>query len=88
VLLQSPYLILSDHGLRTLERAAQRGVAVTFLTNSPVSSDSPMAQAAFLDQWPEVLARVPTARLYVNGIERVMHAKVVVSDGVLSFVGS
>lgn len=88
VLLQSPYLILSEHGLRTLERAAQRGVAVTFLTNSPVSSDSPMAQAAFLDQWPEVLARVPTARLYVIGIERVMHAKVVVIDGELSFVGS
>ena len=45
-------------------------------------------QAAFLAQWPELLARVPTAKLYVVAESRLMHAKVGVMDGVLSFVGS
>ena len=88
VVLQSPYLILSERGMGTLEAAARRGVHVTFFTNSPVSSDSPITQAAFLQQWPEILARVPTARLFVVGIDRVMHAKVSILDGTLSFVGS
>lgn len=88
VVLQSPYLILSERGVATLEAAARRGVVITFLTNSPMSSDNPMTQVAFLEQWPKVMARLPRARLYVIGIPRLMHAKVILVDGVLSFVGS
>lgn len=88
VVLQSPYLLFSERGLQTLEAAAQRGVKVTILTNSPASSDSAITQSAFLEQWAELLVRVPTARLFVVGIERLMHAKVAVLDGKLSFVGS
>lgn len=88
VVIQSPYFVLTTRGMRALEDAARRGVGITILTNSPVSSDSPITQAAFLRQWPELLERVPTARLFVVGEERLMHAKVGVMDGVLSFVGS
>ena len=88
VLIQSPYFVLTPRALRTLELAAQRGVQIVILTNSPVSSDSPITQAAFLQQWPEILARVSTAKLYVVSESRLMHAKVGVIDGVLSFVGS
>lgn len=88
IVIQSPYFVLTERALRTLELAAARGVHIVVLTNSPVSSDSPITQAAFLKQWPELLARVPTARLYVVAESRLMHAKVGVMDGVLSFVGS
>jgi putative cardiolipin synthase len=88
VVLQSPYFVLTSAAMRALEQVAARGVSVTVLTNSPVSSDSAATQAAFLKQWPEFLARVPTARLFVVAEPRLMHAKVSVIDGVVSFVGS
>jgi len=88
VVLQSPYFVLTSAAMRALEEVAARGVPVTVLTNSPVSSDSAATQAAFLKQWPEFLARVPTARLFVVAEPRLMHAKVSVIDGVVSFVGS
>ena len=88
VVLQSPYFILTPRGLRAFEEASARGVKITILTNSPASSDSPITQAAFLKQWPELLARAPTARLFVTATPRLMHAKAGVMDRVLTFVGS
>ncbi|OGQ25315.1 MAG: hypothetical protein A2138_04720 [Deltaproteobacteria bacterium RBG_16_71_12] len=88
VVIQSPYFVLTERGIRALREAAARGVQVTILTNSPTSSDSPITQAAFLKQWPRLLAEIGTARLFVVGEQRLMHAKVGVMDGVLSFVGS
>ncbi|MCC7075198.1 MAG: phosphatidylserine/phosphatidylglycerophosphate/cardiolipin synthase family protein [Deltaproteobacteria bacterium] len=88
VVIQSPYFVLTERGVRALREAAARGVVVTILTNSPTSSDSPITQAAFLKQWPRLLAEISTARLFVVGEKRLMHAKVGVMDGVLSFVGS
>lgn len=88
VVIQSPYFILTERGIRALREAAERGVQVTILTNSPVSSDSPLTQAAFLKQWPRLLAEIKTARLFVVGSGNLMHAKVGVMDGILSFVGS
>jgi phosphatidylserine/phosphatidylglycerophosphate/cardiolipin synthase-like enzyme len=79
---------MTERGLRALQAAAARGVAITVLTNSPVSSDSPATQAAFLKQWPELLARVPTARIFVVAEARLMHAKVGIMDDELAFVGS
>jgi putative cardiolipin synthase len=88
LLIQSPYFVLTPRGLRALEQASARGVAITILTNSPASSDSPPTQAAFLRQWPELLARVPSARLFVVAEGRLMHAKVGVVDDQLAFIGS
>jgi putative cardiolipin synthase len=88
IVIQSPYFVMTERGLRALEAAAARGVAITVLTNSPASSDSPATQAAFLKQWPDLLARVPTARIFVVAESRLMHAKVGVMDDELSFVGS
>lgn len=88
VVIQSPYFVLTPRGVRALREAAERGVRVIILTNSPTSSDSPITQAAFLKQWPHLLAEISTARLFVVGEQRLMHAKVGVMDGVLSFVGS
>jgi len=88
IVLQSPYFVLTPVAERALEEAAARGVQITVLTNSPASSDSPPTQAAFLQQWPTFLAKVPTARLFVVAEPRLMHAKVSLIDGVVSFVGS
>lgn len=88
IVLQSPYFVLTPVALQALAEAAARGVTITVLTNSPASSDSPPTQAAFLKQWPTFLARVPTARLFVVAEARLMHSKVSIIDGVMSFVGS
>ncbi len=88
VVLQSPYFILTKRGLRAFSEAAARGVRFTILTNSPTSSDSPPTQAAFLQQWAELLAEVPTARLFVAATPRLMHAKAGEMDDTLTFVGS
>lgn len=88
LVIQSPYFVLTERGIRALELVAARGVAITILTNSPASSDSPPTQAAFLRQWPGLLARVPTARLFVVAEGRLMHAKVGVVDDQIAFVGS
>jgi putative cardiolipin synthase len=88
IVIQSPYFVMTERGLRALELAAARGVAITVLTNSPVSSDSPPTQAAFLRQWPALLARIPTARIFVVAERRLMHAKVGIMDEALTFVGS
>lgn len=88
VVIQSPYFVMTDRGIRALEQISARGVKVTVLTNSPASSDSPPTQAAFLRQWPNLLARVPTARLFVVAEGRLMHAKVGIVDDQIAFVGS
>jgi putative cardiolipin synthase len=88
VFVQTPYVVLSENGVRLLEDASRRGVAITILTNSPSSSDNALSQAFFLEQWPEILARVPTLRLFVAGDEHTRHGKSVTFDGELAMVGT
>ena len=88
VLIQSPYLVLSEDGARLLEEAGRRGVRVTIVTNSPVSSDNALSQAFFLEQWPELLARVPHLRIFVAGNEHTLHAKAITVDGQLALIGT
>jgi phosphatidylserine/phosphatidylglycerophosphate/cardiolipin synthase-like enzyme len=88
VLIESPYLVLLDETAAVLEEVGRRGVAITILTNSPTSSDNALSQAFFLEQWPELLARVPNLRLFVAGDERNVHSKLAVFDGRTSMVGT
>ncbi|HYC55219.1 MAG TPA: phosphatidylserine/phosphatidylglycerophosphate/cardiolipin synthase family protein [Candidatus Binatia bacterium] len=88
VFLQTPYVVLTEPGVRALEEAAARGVAITIVTNSPVSSDNALSQAFFLEQWPEIMARVPTLRLFVAGSRHNLHTKSITFDGVLAMVGT
>lgn len=73
--------------MRLLEEAARCGVAITIVTNSPVSSDNALSQAFFLEQWPELLARMPTMRLFVAGRAN-LHTKAVTFDGQIGMVGT
>ncbi len=88
IFIQSPYLILSRPAVSVLEEAAARGVRITILTNSPVSTDNALSQAIFLEQWPEVMARVPTLRLFAAGDTRTIHCKLGAVDGQLGLIGT
>jgi phosphatidylserine/phosphatidylglycerophosphate/cardiolipin synthase-like enzyme len=88
ILIESPYLVLSADAVALLSAAGTRGVETTILTNSPVSSDNALSQAFFLEQWPELLARVPKLRLFVRGEPSTLHGKSTVFDGQLATVGT
>jgi phosphatidylserine/phosphatidylglycerophosphate/cardiolipin synthase-like enzyme len=88
ILIQSPYLVLSEDGVRVLEEAGRRGVRLTILTNSPLSSDNALSQAFFLEQWPELLARIPGLRIFVSGETRTLHSKLMIFDDRVTVVGT
>lgn len=88
ILIQSPYLVLSEEGVRVLEDAGKRGVKLTILTNSPLSSDNALSQAFFLEQWPEIMARVPGLRILVSGEPRTLHTKLMIFDDQVTVVGT
>lgn len=88
IFIQIPYFILSRRALSIFERASARGVRITVLTNSPVSTDNPLSQAFFLEQWPEVLARVPTLRLFVAADAHNIHGKIASIDNQVALIGT
>lgn len=88
IFIQSPYLVLTEEAVVLLEEAAARGLRITILTNSALSTDNALSQALFLEQWPALLARVPTLRLFVGADRHNLHGKYVVIDHRLSLVGT
>jgi cardiolipin synthase C len=88
VLIESPYLVLSEEAVKLLVEAGERGVAITIVTNSPSSSDNAVSQAFFMEQWPEILARVPNMRLFVRGDGHNLHGKTAVFDDYVSVVST
>lgn len=88
IFIQNPYLVLSREAVDVLAEAAERGVRITVITNSPLSSDNAMSQAVFLEQWPELLARVSGLDLYVASDRHNLHGKLAVFDRCLSLVGT
>ena len=88
ILMESPYTLLTPRMFAALQAASVRGVDISILTNSPTSSDNAMAQALFIDTWPELEARIPTLRVFVTSGMQMQHAKRIVVDDQLSFIGS
>lgn len=88
VLIESPYLVLSEEAVKLLVAAGERGVAITIVTNSPSSSDNAVSQAFFMEQWPEILARVPNMRLFVRGDGHNLHGKTAVFDDTVAVVST
>jgi phosphatidylserine/phosphatidylglycerophosphate/cardiolipin synthase-like enzyme len=88
VFIQSPYVVLPQAGADLLAETARRGVRITILTNSPWSTDNPLTQGIFLEQWPKLLARVPGLRIFVTGDHRNLHGKLAVFDRELALIGT
>jgi cardiolipin synthase C len=88
VLAQSPYLVLSPRAVAFLEENDRRGVRLDLVTNSPMSTDNPLSQAFFVEQWAEVAARVPGLRLYGRADRHNVHSKTAVLDDTVTLVGT
>ncbi len=88
ITIHNPYVVLTERALEALERAGERGVKTTIITNSPESTDSALTQAFFLEDWPMILARVPNSRILVATGDQKHHAKSFVVDNVLTGVST
>jgi phosphatidylserine/phosphatidylglycerophosphate/cardiolipin synthase-like enzyme len=89
IIIQNPYLVISENAEAALKRAADRGVSIIFHTNSAESTDSLFPQAFLMNDWKRLLQTMPTARIFVapSQNER-LHAKIFVFDGTIAVVGS
>ncbi len=88
IFIQNPYVVVADEAIDVFAEASQHGVPIVLFTNSPVAADSAVSQAFFLEQWPRLLAGIPSLRLYANAEDEMIHAKLATFDGVLSLVGT
>lgn len=88
IFIQNPYVMLSDQAVNILSGASKRGIPITLFTNSALSGDSSIARGIFMEQWPRLLTRLPTLRLYGNGNKRMVHAKLATFDHKVSLVGT
>jgi cardiolipin synthase len=84
IVIQSPYVTLDESTLWSLTEARRRGVRVRILGEGPVTDAMPVKHASrseyqdLLDLGVEIAEYQPT----------MMHAKVVVIDGIVSVIGS
>jgi putative cardiolipin synthase len=88
VLMESPYVVLTENAASVLRATGEHNVDITLLTNSPLSTDNALSQIYFREQWPRLLAAVPRLRLFACGTERNIHSKFVVFDSQVTLVGS
>jgi putative cardiolipin synthase len=88
VVIQNPYVVLTQNAIAALKAAGERGVKIDLMTNSPESTDSALTQAFFLEDWPRLLADIPNLRIHVLTGEQKLHAKVAVADDEVALVGS
>ncbi|MFZ9886335.1 MAG: phospholipase D-like domain-containing protein [Myxococcota bacterium] len=88
IYIETPYLILTKDMLQVLMGAAERGVHISILTNGPSSSDNSASQAFFIDDWPELMDRIPTLQLFVVTSKSLMHAKRIIVDDQLTLIGT
>jgi phosphatidylserine/phosphatidylglycerophosphate/cardiolipin synthase-like enzyme len=84
IVIQNPYVVLTEPMMKAFEEASARGVKITIVTNSPESTDSAVTQGFFLNDWKKLEERVPSARVFVATGERKFHAKAFVADGKVS----
>jgi len=88
IIIQNPYVVLTERAEAALKRAARRGVRIIIHTNSPFSTDSLATQAMFYTDWKRILKEIPTSEIYVYYGQRKLHAKNFVFDGKIGIVGT
>ncbi len=89
IIIQNPYLVITENVEAALKRASARGVKIIFHTNSAESTDSLFPQAFLMNDWKRLLKDMPTAKMFVapSQNER-LHGKMFVFDGLITIVGS
>jgi len=88
IIIQNPYVVLTERAEAALKRAAKRGVKILMHTNSPVSTDSLATQAMFYADWKRILKEIPTMRIFVFTGQRKLHAKTFIFDKKVSIIGT
>ncbi len=89
IIIQNPYLVITEEAEAALKRASARGVKIIFHTNSANSTDSLFPQAFLMDDWKRILKEMPTARMFVAPSENErLHSKVFIFDSLVTIVGS
>lgn len=87
VIIQNPYIVLTDKMAAALVRAARRGVKIIIHTNSPTSADHLIVQGFFLRDWRRILQKLPGARIF-GSKKRPIHAKVMIVDDRVTMIGT
>lgn len=88
ILIQNPYVVISDGAKAALKRASDRGVNIVINTNSPESTDVALTQAMFVREWKHLLAEIPKLRIFALEGHRKLHAKVFTIDKKITLVGT
>lgn len=86
--IDTPSFTLTPPLLRAFEELGARGVPIVVVTNGPTVSDNAVAQAMFVEEWPEILARVPTLRLFAVARRSPIHTKRFTIDGEVLLLGT
>jgi phosphatidylserine/phosphatidylglycerophosphate/cardiolipin synthase-like enzyme len=88
VIIQNPYVVLTEEAYAALQRANDRGVKIIIHTNSPMSSDSLLTQAMFLHDWRKILKDMPNLRIFGYKLATKLHSKVFVFDKKIAVIGT
>lgn len=89
ILIQNPYVVLTEAAEAALERASKRGVKIIFHSNSGGSTDSLFPQAFLMNDLDRLLTKMPTCRFLVAPTHKErLHSKVFVFDRQITVVGS
>ncbi|MFZ2957200.1 MAG: phosphatidylserine/phosphatidylglycerophosphate/cardiolipin synthase family protein [Candidatus Ozemobacteraceae bacterium] len=88
IIIQNPYVVLTDAANAAIQRANDRGVKVVIQTNSPMSSDSLLTQAMFVGDWKGILQRMPNVEIYAYKLTSKLHSKTFVFDRKVAVIGT
>ena len=88
IIIQNPYVVLTEAAEAAIKRASDRGVRVILQTNSPMSTDSLLTQAMFIGDWKKILKTMPNVRIYGYKLASKLHSKVFVFDRKVAVIGS
>lgn len=88
VVIQNPYVVLTERMFNALKRAGRRGIPIKMHTNSPASTDSLATQAMFYADWKKIFAEIPNIRIFVYKGANKLHAKNWVFDRKIGVVGT
>lgn len=88
VMIQNPYVVLSERMFNALKRADKRGIPLIMHTNSPASTDSLLTQAMFYADWKRIFNEIPGIKIYVYTGANKLHAKNWVFDRKIGVVGT
>jgi len=88
VLMFNPYVIFSDEMHQAVAEAAKQNRKVTIITNSPLSTDSFLSQAAFYNEWKGLIDRHPNLRIFGSKGPQKLHGKAFVFGSDQIIIGS